>query len=57
VGRVIGGILDHAGVPDFLGNLAEWREESDYEAQYWADHLRWVDQRAKGEVLILVDLR
>jgi hypothetical protein len=42
-GRVIGGILDHAGVPDFLGNLAEWREESDYEAQYWADHLRWVD--------------
>lgn len=41
-GGMVGGILDMAGVPDFLGNLQEWRSESDYERAYWLDHLRWL---------------
>lgn len=41
-GGMVGGILEGAGIPDFLGNLVEWRSESDYETAYWTDHLRWL---------------
>lgn len=44
-GGMVGGILDAAGVPGFLGNLTEWRSESDYEATYWTDHFRWLRAR------------
>jgi hypothetical protein len=41
-GGMLGGILDVAGVPDFLGNLLEWRSETDYERAYWTQHLVWL---------------
>lgn len=41
-GGMVGGILDNAGVTGFLGNLVEWRAESDYEAGYWTDHMAWL---------------
>ena len=44
-GGMVGGILDNAGVPGFLGNLQEWRSESDYDGRYWADHLGWLAER------------
>lgn len=33
--RTVGGILDHAGVPGFLANLAEFHAQADREAQAW----------------------
>jgi hypothetical protein len=43
--RTVGGILEHAGVPDFLGNLAEFRANSDREAQQWEGFLAvWAEQ-------------
>lgn len=47
-GGMVGGILDTAGVDGFLGNLLEWRSESDYERAFWLDHYRWL-VRAFGE--------
>ncbi len=34
--RVVGGILEHAGVPGFLGNRADFREQADDERGEWA---------------------
>jgi hypothetical protein len=39
---MVGGVLDHAGISGFLGNLAEWRSETDYETSWWVSHLRWL---------------
>jgi hypothetical protein len=41
-GGMVGGVLDVAGVPGFLGNLQAYRSESDYDRAYWTAHLRWV---------------
>jgi hypothetical protein len=43
--RVAGGIVEVAGLPGFLNNLTVWRSESDFDSQYWMNHLTWlVDQ-------------
>lgn len=41
-GRMLGGILEHAGVSDFLSNMAEWRSETDLETAYWVAHYYWL---------------
>ena len=40
--RVLGGILETAGVEGFLGNLVAWRSESNFASGYWESHLRWL---------------
>lgn len=40
--RIVGGIVETAGVEGFLGNLKVWRSESDFDGQYWENHLRWL---------------
>lgn len=40
--RVLGGIVETAGQPGFLGNLKTWRSESNFNTAYWEGHLRWV---------------
>jgi DNA polymerase I-like protein with 3'-5' exonuclease and polymerase domains len=40
--RVVGGILETAGLTGFLDNLKTWRSESDFDTQYWTGHLRWL---------------
>lgn len=40
--RIVGGIVETAGLPDFLGNLRVWRSESDFDTQYWANHIHWL---------------
>jgi hypothetical protein len=43
--RTVGGILDHAGVKDFLGNLADFHASADREAGAWEAFLgAWFDQ-------------
>jgi len=40
--RIVGGIVETAGVPQFLDNLKVWRSESDFDSQYWISHLTWL---------------
>jgi hypothetical protein len=40
--RITGGIVETAGLEDFLGNLKIWRSESDFDTQYWEQHLKWL---------------
>jgi hypothetical protein len=40
--KTVGGILAHAGVEGFLGNLVEWRSETDLDRAYWSAHLQWL---------------
>lgn len=40
--RIVGGIVQTAGMEGFLGNLKVWRSESDFDTQYWTGHLKWL---------------
>lgn len=39
---VIGGILDNAGIDDFLVNVKKARTEPSFEESYWIRHLEWL---------------
>lgn len=43
--RMVGGIVAHAGLADFLGNTLSWRSESDFDTTYWQDHLHDVEKQ------------
>lgn len=43
--KIVGGIVETAGLPGFLGNLTVWRSESDFDSQYWTNHLRWLTEQ------------
>lgn len=43
--RTVGGIVEAAGLPGFLGNLTVWRSESDFDSQYWIGHLAWLKEQ------------
>jgi hypothetical protein len=40
--RMVGGIIEHAGVPGFLGNLTAWRDEASTDKQFVIAHLAWL---------------
>ncbi len=40
--RVVGGIVETAGLTGFLDNLKVWRSESDFDTQYWSNHVAWL---------------
>lgn len=40
--KIVGGIVETAGLTGFLDNLKVWRSESDFDTQYWTGHLRWL---------------
>jgi DNA polymerase I-like protein with 3'-5' exonuclease and polymerase domains len=46
--RIVGGIVEAAGLAGFLDNLKVWRSESDFDTQYWTGHLGWL-RREFGE--------
>lgn len=43
--RTVGGIVEAAGLTGFLDNLKVWRSESDFDTQYWLDHLSWLREQ------------
>lgn len=43
--KILGGIIEAAGLPGFLGNLTVWRSESDFDSQYWIGHLAWLKEQ------------
>jgi hypothetical protein len=49
--HVVGGILDHAGVNGFLGNLAEFYEQADVETAVWRGFVEaWWEKYQNAEV-------
>lgn len=40
--RVVGGVIENAGVPGFLENLDSWREVANEESQFVISHLTWL---------------
>lgn len=48
--RITGGIVEAAGMTNFLDNIKTWRSESDFDSQYWLGHLTWLRDQfgAKG---------
>jgi hypothetical protein len=47
--RIVGGILAHAGVHDFLGNLTDFYEQADAESSEWEAFLAALYDRYGGE--------
>lgn len=43
--RMVGGIIEHAGVPGFLGHLESWRSEADEGSQFTVAHLAWLREQ------------
>jgi hypothetical protein len=46
--ETLGGIVETAGQPDFLGNLRAWRSESNLASGYWSAHLAWLRDVFEG---------
>jgi hypothetical protein len=46
--RMVGGIIDHAGVPGFLDNLKSWRDEASTDKQFVIAHLAWLHETFGG---------
>lgn len=42
--RVLGGIVEHAGQPGLLDNLAGWRSETSFDAAIWCAHIQWLHE-------------
>ncbi len=55
--RIAGGIVEKAGMVDFLGNLRVWRSESDFDTQYWEGHLRWLHEQFGEKPFRTADVR
>lgn len=55
--RMLGGILEVAGVEDFLGNLKVWRSESDFDTQYWTNHMEWLREQFTDQPFRTGDVR
>ena len=43
--QLLGSILAHAGLRDFLGNTAGWRTNIDFTTTYWQEHLQAVSRQ------------
>jgi hypothetical protein len=51
--RIVGGILDHAGIGGFLGNLAEFHAAADHESRQWQGFLEvWHDQYGEDPMTV-----
>lgn len=55
--RIVGGIVETAGVTGFLDNLKVWRSESDFDSQYWTQHLLWLQQMFAAEPFRTAEVR
>jgi len=54
---MMSGILDWAGVPGFLDNLAAKRSERDTTGGYWSDHLDWLAETFPGRAFTILDIK
>jgi hypothetical protein len=55
--KLVGGILAHAGVPEFLGNLNAFHDSADHEANAWEAFLNaWFEHYTTGTFVTAADL-
>lgn len=55
--KIMSGILGHAGVPGFLGNLAARRAERDSTGGFWEAHLSWLWDRFGSREFTTLDVK
>jgi hypothetical protein len=55
--KTVGGIVEAAGLPGFLGNLTVWRSESDFDSQYWISHLEWLKEQFGDRTFRTADVK
>lgn len=55
--RTVGGIVETAGLESFLGNLKVWRSESDFDTQYWINHLGWLIEQFGEQTFRTADVK
>jgi DNA polymerase-1 len=55
--RIVGGIVEAAGLDSFLDNLKVWRSESDFDTQYWTGHLGWLRREFGEETFRTADVK
>lgn len=56
--RVLGGILAHAGIDGFLGNMSEWRSQSSFSLTYWTRHVEWLHRTfGDGQAFTVAQVR
>jgi DNA polymerase I-like protein with 3'-5' exonuclease and polymerase domains len=55
--KMMSGILGYAGVPGFLGNLAERRAERDTTGGFWTGHLAWLRERFGPQGFTTLDVK
>lgn len=57
-GKMVGGMVEHvAGLSDFLGNVAQWRSDSDFDTFYWIAHLHWLHDTFGDSDFLCGDVR
>lgn len=55
--KIVGGIVEVAGIKGFLENIKTWRSESDFDTQYWHGHLGWLREQFGDEPFRTADVR
>ncbi len=55
--KIVGGIVEAAGMVDFLDNIKTWRSESDFDSQYWAGHLSWLRDQFGNRTFKTADVK
>jgi DNA polymerase I-like protein with 3'-5' exonuclease and polymerase domains len=55
--ETLGGIVQVAGQPGFLGNLKAWRSESNLDAGHWSAHLAWLFEKFGATEFMARDVR
>jgi DNA polymerase I-like protein with 3'-5' exonuclease and polymerase domains len=55
--RIVGGVVHHAGLTGFLGNVTAWRSESDFDTGYWTNHVHWLRETFGNEPFKASDVR
>ncbi|MFI7071876.1 hypothetical protein [Micromonospora sediminicola] len=53
---VVGGILEHAGVPGFLENRGQWSQGSSPNSEWWGQHFLWLTETFGAEGFTIKDV-
>lgn len=55
--RTVGGIVAHAGLRGFLGEISVKRSETDFDSAYWTSHIGWLWETFGPEEFTTADVR
>lgn len=55
--KTVGGIVGHAGLSGFLGEIKERRSETDFDGAYWLAHIQWLRETFGADTFTTSDVR